>query len=235
MKSIYTVIGGLLLGGLAVNAQAIPLSYGQVTHDTSAWQELANVAKGDEYGVSWTIDGGLTWGRDELFVGQTVQFKFNVHKDNVGTHYADLTKAWVDWGQDGSFDAADNIFYAEHLLSSEPVLGSWLTPTIPDLEYLSAGYLLTQADVGETWLRALATCTHSVTNMYGGSWSDQWDPAYVNHYEDLLVPTGHYYQGETEEWKLVVHAVSEPSATLLLGLGMFGLLIAHRRAGQTSH
>ncbi len=218
----------------AANSQAIPVSYGSTSHNTTAWQELANAPAGDEFGVSWTVDGGLTWGRDELYVGQAVQFRFNMHKDNVGTHYADLLKAWVDWGHDGSFDASDKVVYAEHLLSTEPTLGTWVTPTNPDLEYYSAVYNLTAADVGETWLRALATCTHSVTNMYGASWGDQWSSAYTDHYDELLVPAGFYYQGETEEWKLVVHAVPEPSSTVLMALGLLGLAISRRRSKRSA-
>lgn len=72
---------------LAFSAQsyAIPVSYGTTSHNTTQWQELADTANGDQYGVSWTVDNGVTWGRDDLFVGQTVKFKFNMHKDNVGT------------------------------------------------------------------------------------------------------------------------------------------------------
>lgn len=232
-KLSQTIAGALLATLWASSSYAIPVSYGVATHSTTSWQELANVPGGDEYGVSWSLDGGTTWGRtSDLYAGQTVQFKINVHKDNVGTHYADLTKAWLDWGQDGTFDAGEAIVYGEHLLTNEPVQGSWQTPTIPDLEYFSAEYTLTNADAGDLWLRALATCTHSVTDMYGDGWYDQWAPEYTNNYENLLVATGHYYQGETEEWKLTVHAVPEPSTILMLGLGIAGLVSGRRKLAK---
>ena len=235
MKRLFGVLSVVFVtAGWATDSQAIPVSYGQTTHSTTAWQELANAPAGDEYGVSWSVDGGQSWGREELFVGQTVQFKFNMHKDNVGTHYADLLKAWVDWGQDGAFDSADKVFYTEHLLSSEPVLGSSQKPTIPDLEYFSPAYQLTQAHVGEIWLRALATCTHSIVKNLGGDWNSQWSPQFIQKYDELLVPVGHYYQGETEEWKVVVHSVPEPSAILLLGVGFAGLVGVRRRSKKSA-
>ena len=218
----------------SVESQAIPSSYGTATHDTTNWQELEDTVNGDTYGVSWSVDNGTTWGRDTLFVGQTVQFKFNMHKDNVGTHYADHLGAWLDWGQDGVFDTSDQIAYGEHKISTqkntvnsavESSLGSWKTPDTPNITFLSNDFHLTNAHAGETWLRAFVTCSHSIS----GGWDDQWHSNYTNNYQTLMGPTGHYYQGETEEWKITIAQVSEPSSLLLLGLGLAGVAATRKR------
>lgn len=227
---------------LALSAQshAIPTSYGTATHKTTKWQELENTAAGDQYGVSWSVDNGLTWGRDDLFVGQTVKFKFDMHKDNVGTHYADHLGAWLDWGQDGAFDTSDQIAYGEHVISTqknvvntavESALGTNRSPDTPNITFFSNDFHLTNAHAGETWLRALVTCSHSITKAEGStnSWNDQWDSSYTNNYQSLLNPTGYYYQGETEEWKITIAKVSEPSSLLLLGLGLAGVVATRKR------
>ncbi len=229
------------LATLSLSAHAIPASYGTATHSTPNWQTLEDPLNGDDFGVSWSVDGGTTWGREDLFVGQSVQFRFNMHKRNVGTHYADLLGAWFDWGQDGVFDHdADQIVYHEHVLATskgvvntehEQALGSYRTPDTPNIEVFSASFDLTADHVGENWLRAQVTCTHSVTKKDGISnhWDAQWDSYYIRNYQNLFQPTGHYYQGETEEWMITVSHVSEPGSIALLGLGLLGLAAARRR------
>jgi hypothetical protein len=209
------------------SSYAIPVSYGTATHDTTSWQDLSDGT--DPYGVSWSVDSGLTWGRDELFVGESVSFRFNMHKNNVGTHYADHMKAWVDWGQDGAFDVADKVAYGEHILADNETLGTWNTPDTTNITYISDEVHLTTAHAGETWLRAQVTCSHSIVKANGDSWGAQWDPAYTDNYQTLFNPTGHYYQGETEEWKLTVTEVPEPSTLALFGFGLAALLASRRK------
>ncbi len=213
---------------------ALPVSYGTATHETAAWQELATFNNGvqtDQFGTFWSVDGGATWGRDELFVGQSVQFKFNVHKDNVGTHYADFLKAWLDLDQDGQFDAIDTIAYLERPLTLTETgnIGSWNNPRVDDFSVMTGAILLTSEHVGELMLRARVVCSESLVASVNGRWNDQWSQSYINRYESMFNPTGNYHQGEVEEWVLKVSEVPESSALVLLGLVLFGLRASTKR------
>ena len=52
-------------------------------HDTSQWQELGYTGTLGDYGVSWSSNGGEC-GHDDLYVGDTVTFKFNMNSDDAG-------------------------------------------------------------------------------------------------------------------------------------------------------
>lgn len=230
MKSLLL---SLLLVSAGSYAAAIPATYGTASHTTTKWQELATYDAGnnlvDEFGISWSIDGGTTWGREDLTVGDSVKFQFNMHKKNVGTHYADHLKAWLDWDQSGTFEDGEAIVYAKQDLPA--LLGTNLAPALNEanFQFLSDFFTIEESHIGSLWLRGRVVCSESLNSSLGGRWNEQWSRS-DSFYEDGFKPVGHLYQGEVEEWEITVNAVPDTGSTLaLLGAALVGLGFIKRR------
>ncbi len=237
MKSSLLLTSLLFIGsyGYAVSVPSIDASYGDASHDTTKWQELATDSESDSYGIRWSVDGGSTWGREDLTVGQTVQFQFNMHKDHVGTHYADHLKAWIDWDQNGSFAEDSNVLIYEEVLLPEgdrSEAGDGVTRganVVSDANYsfTSGSFLIDASYVGSLSLRGRVTCSESLT-LDRNAWEDQWTENY--DYNSRFAPTGHLGQGEVENWKITVNPVPDSGSTLaLFGAALFGLGFLKRR------
>lgn len=202
------------------------------THSNPRWQDINQVA--------WSTDG-TNWGREELTVGETVYFRFIMHKTDEGDHYADLLKAWIDWNNNGVFEQSESLFY-EHTIFPNAAGhdGSTVGRLNVDqyFEFTSQGFLLTSEHIGEIDMLVRATCTESVLASAGrtGTWDYQWRVAF-SEYNSLFLPTGSLGQGEVERYSFIVNdapppTVPEPSTLLLFTSGLIGLAGIARRKKQ---
>lgn len=241
MLKVKVLIAAIGVASAASVATAAPVV---TSHGSEAWQVLGTKANLD--GVSWTTDGGATWTQDAtLYVGQTVQFKFDMYKPTTGTHRSDHLEAWIDWDQSGTLeDGAETVAYGEVMIYNDPVAYG-AAPAPADLvnlagtsySYTSDSFSLTWDMAGDYWLKALVTCSESLVSTYNGSnkligdpetvWDSQWD-AGVDYQALLRSDLTYLWQGESEIYKFTV--VSEPAAFALFGLGLVSLVAARKRA-----
>jgi len=229
-------------------------------HDTSEWQELGYTGGLGDYGVSWSTDG-TNFGHDDLYVGQTVTFRFNMHSENVGNHYANILKGWIDWNTSDTtykFDESDSVVegfkvlrdYNGDLVSSDYTFDSghdnpWESDYGDkyynrddygygnDNETFTYSLTLTEANLGTAYLRARVTCSDSINQNLGRDWSSQW-----NYTEDQYLAAfdaySDYYQGEIEDWMFTVSGNPPGSAVPEpTTLALFGMgLIGLARVGR---
>lgn len=224
----------LLMLAIPVVSQAevisAPDSYGKADHKTPQWQQIAQ-SDGydvtDESGITWSTDGGLTWGNDFLFVGDDVMFRMDIFKISNGTHYADHGKIWMDWDQNGIFSQEEAILYGENELHNRG--SNDMLPEQRAFSFTSSLIHLGHEHIGDIWLRGRAACTETIVNQAGLSWNDQFSSEYQGQFNEMFLPDIWYYQGEKEDALVTVMARPElevPDVPVSFGIfGATGLLM----------
>jgi hypothetical protein len=197
-------------------------------NDNPTWQDISS--------IQWSTNNGTTWGNSALAVGQSVEFKITMHKNELGNHYADLLKVWVDFSGDQVFQAGEAVLFGAHVdnTSVTPPWGPGNYVVNQSFDFISGPTTLTSAMVGDHFLLARVTCSDSLLSTTLGSsysWNQQWSTTLATYNSDFSA-TAHYGQGESELVKLSVNGnkVPEPSTLALFAAAMVGMGLRRKQA-----
>ncbi|PKO34256.1 MAG: hypothetical protein CVU34_09605 [Betaproteobacteria bacterium HGW-Betaproteobacteria-7] len=224
LKSLRMLLGiGLIAVAGHVWATVAP------SHTNDTWQDISS--------ITWSTDG-TNWGNSaSLVVGQSVEFKVAMHKTNIGNHYADFVKVWIDWNGDAALDNTSEVLLADYRVANASYR-DWNLPERLDggtYEFRSSSFVVTNAMIGTHDLLARVTCSDSLL----GNWGEQWKTAYTQDeaawYKNNFLPTGNLYQGELNRGTLTVTAantVPEPGTLALLAVAMLGMGLRRKLANR---
>ncbi len=234
-----------------------PAPYSQASSSTGDYQRL-----GDQYGVddgvSWSIDGGNTFGHGDVTIGQTITFKYELVSHNIGGHVFDPIRSWFDMDGNGSWSSNEMIFSDKYTKATES--DYWLKGTPDDpipngsnayntrhwvngaandwikTTFFSEFYLSENTQIGDLFLRTRVTCDASLGGIDYQDPSKNWTWQAVAGDINKMGPDGWLHQGEIEDFKIRVLArppvvtVPEPSGAVLLIVGLLTLLLFRFRA-----
>ena len=226
LKSLHKLlaVGLVTVAGYCWGTPSLP-----ETGDTT-WQDIS--------GIQWSTNNGATWGTSALVVGQSVEFKITMHKNELGNHYADLLKVWVDFSGDQIYQSNEVVLFGANIANASvtPPWGPGNVVVNQSFDFVSGPTTLTNAMIGDHYLLARVTCSDTLLSTTLGStysWNQQWSTTLATYNSDFspIAPYGqifdgvHHGQGESEQVKLTVNGnkVPEPGTLALFAVAMVGM------------
>ena len=224
LKSLrsFLAMGLLTVAGYSWGTPSLPVN------DTTQWQNISS--------FEWSTDNGKTWGTSpNLTVGQSVEFKVTMDKTNIGNHYADFVKVWVDLNGSGTFEQSESILF-NYQVANATQQGQFNTerPYLGDpFSFVSSAITVDNKTPSNLWVLARVTCSESLLQVANGSgytWNQQWSTSGATYNADFS-PTAHYFQGQSELAMLTINAnsVPEPGTLALFTLAMLGMGWSRKR------
>jgi PEP-CTERM motif len=224
----------LALGLIAVAGQSWATPSQPPNGDTT-WQNISN--------IEWSTDNGVTWGSPStVAVGQSVEFKITMDKTNIGNHYADFVKAWIDLNGDGQFETNEVVLFGSAIANATPQ--NWWNPERPytgqPYTFTSSAITVSSAMGSNLWMLARVTCSDSLMTagvpsyhpLTVATWNTQWTTS-MTAYNSYFSPTGTLGQGNSELVHLgISNRVPEPGTLALFAVAMVGAGWTRKRASR---
>lgn len=201
-------------------------------HETTKWQDISS--------ITWSTDG-TNWGNSALVVGQSVEFKVAMHKTNIGNHYGDFVKVWIDWDHSETFDNnTSEVLLADYKVANATAQPQKATERLDGgtYDFFSGPIAVTNLMIGTYDLLARVTCSESLLASagLGGNWNNQWNYAYTKDdnawYKNNFSSTLKYHQGQAGLTTLTVNGVPEPGTLALLVVAMVGMGLRRKQANR---